>query len=573
MSAPIFSRQPIDPRLKKPVHDERHIRIICIGAGASGLLLAYKLQRSFDKYDLVVYEKNEDIGGTWYENKYPGCACDVPSHTYTWSFEPKKDWSSVYAGSAEIKQYFTDFANKYELLKYVKLNHTVSSAIWNERAGNWDVEVRKGEDGSVVKDRCDILINAAGFLNAWRIPGIEGLENFKGKVLHTARWDETVDLTDKHVGLIGNGSSGIQVLPAIAPKVKMVTTFIRSETWVAPAQGLAQHVYTPEERHVFETDPQAFLEYRKTLETGFSSIFGIWIGNSAMQKATTAAMRKAMQKALNNEALEWIIPQWGYGCRRFTPGVGYLEALASEKVQVVKGGVVAATEDGCVCDDGKEYPVDIIICATGFDTSFKPRFPIIGRAGVDLRDAWDHEPKCYLGVAAANMPNYFTFTGPSSPLGNGPLLVAMEAQADYMLKFINRYQTENIHSFSPKAEVIDEWVEFKNNFMKDSTWGQGCKSWYKNSDGVVTALWPGSSLHYLEVLRDPRYEDWDFKSNGNRFNFVGNGYSQTESDMTADWAYYITDHDDSPHLSRSKYRKALTKSGTMKHEMSDEVLF
>ncbi|PPQ63112.1 hypothetical protein CVT24_005823 [Panaeolus cyanescens] len=564
MSAPISA--PRDPRLTKPVHDERHVRIICIGAGASGLLFAYKLQRSFENFDLVLYEKNEAIAGTWHENVYPGCACDIPSHTYTWSFEPSKDWPSVYANSRDICNYFTTFASKHELSKYWKLNHEVRKAVWDDKAGRWDVEIANLKDGTTVHDHCHFLINGSGVLNNWKMPDITGFDKFKGVVLHTARWDNSVDLTDKHVGLIGNGSSAIQVLPAIAPKVKKVTTFIRTPTWVAPVQGLEQHVYTAEERKLFATDPEAFLAYRKRQETATSNLFGIFISGSEVQKAISEDMRARMKAALNNESLEWIVPNFGVGCRRLTPGVGYLETLGSDKVQVVKGGVVSLTENGCVCDNGQEYPVDILICATGFDTTFKPRFPIIGQGGIDLRDAWAKEPKSYFGVGAPHIPNYFTFLGPNSPVGNGPVLIAMEAQADYMLKFLNRYQTENIHSFVPKIEAVDDFIAIKNDFMSRSTWVESCKSWYKDVNNNVTALWPGSTLHYLEVMREPRYEDWEFKTKGNRYKFFGNGFSQTESDATADLAYYLTDRDDSPYLSRSKERKIFSKSGTVNRE-------
>jgi cation diffusion facilitator CzcD-associated flavoprotein CzcO len=209
-------------RSQKPIHEERHLKVICIGAGASGLQLAYKLQRSFENFDLIVYEKNVDLGGTWLENKYPGCvsspalyhpvtnpnircACDIAAHIYTWSFEPNPTWSSMYAGSDEISQYFQNFTQKYGLAKYCKFNHQVSRAAWNTKMGRWDVEVTNLAEGTTILDSCDFLINAGGVLNSWRWPDIPGLKDFKGVLLHTARWDPTVDLSGKHVGLIGNG--------------------------------------------------------------------------------------------------------------------------------------------------------------------------------------------------------------------------------------------------------------------------------------------------------------------------------------------------------------------------------
>jgi cation diffusion facilitator CzcD-associated flavoprotein CzcO len=219
--------------LQAPIYSERPMRIICIGAGASGLVFAYKLQRSFGNFSLTVYEKNKEISGTWFENRYPGsvlhypaanllcravrhqrlltssrrCACDVAAHNYTWSFEPKPDWSAVYAGSPEIYKYFNDFADKYDVRKYIKMEHQIVGARWNDEAGGWDVEVKNLSSGLVVHDFCNILVNAGGILNAWKWPEIPGLESFKGPKLHTAHWDDSVDLDGKSVGLIGNGYS------------------------------------------------------------------------------------------------------------------------------------------------------------------------------------------------------------------------------------------------------------------------------------------------------------------------------------------------------------------------------
>lgn len=225
-------------RANAPIHLEKKLRIVCIGAGASGLLFAYKIQRNFRNIDLVVYEKNEEVAGTWWENKYPGCACDVPAHNYTWSFEPKKDWSAVYAGSGEIFDYFDTFSKKYGLKKYCKTLHQVTKASWDEQTGGWHVNVHDIANNVDHQDYCDILINAGGILNAWRWPAIPGLEKYKGELLHTANWDSSVDLTGRHVGLIGNGSSGIQVLPAIIPHIGKVTTFIREPSFVSPVPGL-----------------------------------------------------------------------------------------------------------------------------------------------------------------------------------------------------------------------------------------------------------------------------------------------------------------------------------------------
>jgi hypothetical protein len=361
-------------------------------------------------------------------------------------------------------------------------------------------------------------------------------------------------------------SSGIQVLPKVQPITNHVTTFIREPTWVSPVQGLEQHIYSAEERRDFEQKPGVLTEYRKNIERGLNGQFGIFLKNTRPNLDTREYFIEQMKEKLHNQYLEErLIPQWAVGCRRLTPGVGYLESLGKENVTVVYGEINSVTEKGCLCDNGTEYPVDVLICATGFDTTFKPRFPLIGPDGNNLQDEWREEAQSYLGVAAAGFPNYLIFLGPNSPIGNGPVLSAIEAQADHMIKLIDRYQTHNIRTFAPTREAVSDFIAHKDSFMTRSVWADPCRSWYKNRpDGPITALWPGSTLHYIECLMELRLEDWDIKYSGNRFAWLGNGYSQTELDETADWGYYIRDRDDDPPASRAGKRKVLSKSGTVK---------
>jgi cation diffusion facilitator CzcD-associated flavoprotein CzcO len=356
------------------------------------------------------------------------------------------------------------------------------------------------------------------------------------------------------------------VLPTIQPKVSKVTTFIREPTWVSPVQGLEQHVFSDQEKYEFATKPGKLLEYRKTVEAGLNGQFGIFLKNTQINTETHDYMKSQMQEKLQNPYLEErLIPEWSVGCRRLTPGVGYLEALGKPNVKTVYGEILEITEKGCKCDDGNEYPVDVLICATGFDTGFKPRFPIIGPDGKNLQDVWSGTAESYFGLAAPGFPNYLIYLGPNCPIGNGPVLCAIECQADYICKLLDRYQTHNITQFSPKQEAVDDFIAHKDFFMKRTVWEDPCRSWYKAAgpEGKVTALWPGSTLHYMEAIQDLRLEDWDIKYEGNRFAYLGNGYSQTEIDPTADWAYYIREYDDGEPLSLAGRRKLQNKSGTV----------
>jgi hypothetical protein len=334
---------------------------------------------------------------------------------------------------------------------------------------------------------------------------------------------------------------------------------------VSPVQGLEQHVFTDKERLDFATKPNTLVEYRKNVERGLNGQFGIFLKGTNTNNETEAYFRQQMSDKLSNPYLEErLIPNWHVGCRRLTPGVGYLEALGKENVEVVYGEINSISEKGCVCDNGKEYPVDVLICATGFNTSFKPRFPVVGPDGTNLQDAWKDEAQSYFGIAAAEVPNYLIFLGPNCPIGNGPVLSAIECQADYMLKIIDRFQTNNINTFAPKAEAVKDFISHKNDFMHRTVWNDPCRSWYKGRpDGPVTALWPGSTLHYIEALMELRLDDWDIKYNGNRFAWLGNGYSQTELDPTADWAFYIREKDDDEPFSRGRQLQLINKSGTV----------
>ena len=363
------------------------------------------------------------------------------------SFEPNPYWSSTYVGTDEIQQYFLRFTEKYDLRKYCQFNKRVSRAEWDNVKGQWNVQVTDLKTGNSVHDWCHFLINAQGVLNNWKWPDIPGIDKFEGKILHTAKYDRSLDLTDKTVALLGTGyvnennffhpstdtfkssSSAIQTLPAILPKVKSVITFNRSASWVLPTQGFAQHFYTDEEKQTFASDSKKLEQHRRELDSSLNELFPLFLKDSLFQKTFTSNMRDTMaQKLVGSDLQDKVIPKWGVGCRRITPGVGYLEALVHEKTKVVSYGVKEITPKGCKSDDEKEYPVDVIICATGFNVSYLPRFPVIGFNGVSLEDAWKNEPNNYLGFAVAEFPNYFIVVGPNSPVGNGPVLICIGKQ-------------------------------------------------------------------------------------------------------------------------------------------------
>ncbi|KAJ2893748.1 hypothetical protein MKZ38_008285 [Zalerion maritima] len=428
-----------------------------------------------------------------------------------------------------------------------------------------------------------VLVNASGILNAWRYPAIPGIDSFRGTLVHSAAWPENLDLEGKVVGLIGNGSSGIQILPAVKKQAKKLVTFIREATWIAPPLGDTYQPYSEEDKRRFAEDGAYHIETRKKSEDRANGAFGIFHSGSEDQAHTRAYMEETMRTKLQNPGLEKVlIPGWAVGCRRLTPGTSYLESLNDENVSVVFGEITHITQTGVICGNGKgEHHVDVLICATGFDTTFKPRFPLVGSSGDALATVWKgtstlyllplarrwaalhlldlgfsalnatsrvDEPKGYLGVAVDKFPNYFFTLGPNCPIGNGPVLIAIEAEVDYIISMLSKFQKENIRSFDVKTEAVRDFNDWKDSFMEETIWSEPCRSWYKigSASGKILALWPGSTLHYLDAIREPRWEDWEFRyESENRFAYLGNGHSSAEA-LGLDLSSYIRGSDDSP---------------------------
>ncbi|KAF3401649.1 putative sterigmatocystin biosynthesis monooxygenase stcW [Penicillium rolfsii] len=516
----------------RPLHANRHLRVVCIGAGASGIYLAYRLKKLFTDYTLNVYEKNSGIGGTWWENRYPGCACDVPAHNYTFSFEPKWNWSSTYASAAEICDYLSDFVDKYDLRSYIHCQHKVVGAHWDELQTEWVVQVQTASQSIIVR-RCDFLIGATGILNAWHWPDIPGLEAFKGKLVHSARWNSDIELTGKRVGIIGNG------------RAEHVTTFFRQASWVCEMPGTEYRSYSAEEQQAFRDTPGLLLSMRKQVGAALDSLFPLMIRDSVAQTETCRLAREQMEQRIADERLaRTLIPNYPLGCRRITPGPGYLEALRQPNVTALIGEISQVTASGCVVD-GVEHPLDVLICATGFDTSFQPRFPVIGRDYTNLAEEWIDEPRSYLGVAVNKYPNFFTFLGPNSFFAGGSIMFIIELQGSYMMEILNRWQKEGICTFEPKKDAVDDFIEYKDRVMQNTVWTTACRSWHKSAKGQIIGLWPGSPLHCMEVLASPRYDDYHVTYVGqNRFEYLGNGLSQIELNSFADPTYYLRENDD-----------------------------
>ncbi|KAF4999687.1 hypothetical protein FDECE_11441 [Fusarium decemcellulare] len=509
-----------NPLQDQAIDQPRPIKVICIGAGFSGILTAIRFPQRIPNLELTIYEKNADIGGTW----YAGVGCDVPSHVYQYSFAGNPNWTKFYAGGAEIQKYLKDVAWRYDVERYVRLQHRFEKADWDEAAQKWVVTVTDLKNNTVVTDTADILVKGTGILNKWKWPEIKGLQTFKGHLMHTAGWDPKFDWTDKRVALIGAGSSGIQVLPHIQPKAKHVFHFMRGKTWISPVSYAAEvsggvnRDFTPQDRKNFTDNPQKYMEYRHLVEGVMNKSQLSTFRGSDVQKQfwveSDSFMRRMLEK--RPEIYKSLIPSFPPGCRRLTPGPGYLEALVQDNVTFIGAGIRNVTENGLVDTNGDFHEVDAIICATGFDYSWSTKdTPITGRGGVTLEKMWDPCPEAYMGATVPNIPNFFMYLGPAGSPGSGSFLTMLEFVVEYIIKCVKKLQREYISSLEPTMEAHTDFCRHADKYFE------------KTIFTYPASIWPGSSVHAQRAMENPRFEDFHYvrmpEAEGNRFNWFGNG--------------------------------------------------
>lgn len=490
------------------------LRVACVGAGASGLCLAYKMERMLvpGSWELTLFEKNANFGGTWYENTYPGVACDIPSHLYTFTFDPNPEWSYYFAYGDEIQRYFENFADRFGSRKYMKLNMKVVECRWIQERSIWEITVEDQITKETWKDWAHCVVNGTGILNNWKWPEIEGLHDFKGPLMHSASWNHDVDFKDKTAAVIGTGSTSVQIVPQLQQICDKVQVYMRSPTWISPPFGASalasdlqkgaetdpghrQYKFTEEDKKKFRENPEYHLHFRKRIEAEINGLFGMYRQGSDLsnlfRKVITDEMHRRMGPG-HEELKSFIIPKWAPGCRRISPGDGYLEALVQPNVETIFGGIKKVTADGIVTEDGIEHKCDILVCATGFQVAFKPAFKVINGQGKSIQDDWGDGVNLYFGVSAPRFPNYYTIVGPGATWSNGTLLPSIETTIEYSVKCMRKMQHETIESMSVKQEALDDIYAHFDEFHKNTVWKEECRSWFK--DGKVKNriyLWPG----------------------------------------------------------------------------------
>lgn len=472
------------------------LRFIVIGAGMSGILAAIRLKDA-GQTDFVVYEKGSSIGGTWRENRYPGLTCDVPAHCYTYSFAPHADWSAFYAPGPEIKAYFEKVVDDFGVRDFIRLNHEVTACEWD--GSRWQVTLADG-----TRDSADIIIAASGVLHHINDPQIAGKESFAGAMFHSARWDDSVALEGKRIGVIGNGSTGVQIITALADVASTLVHFQRSPQWVMPVQ---QFAYSDEDRAAFRADPSKI----DAIRFGDDYWGGIRRFNSAIVDPNSPAMQEIeelcqrnLEESVRDPVLrEKLRPNYRAACKRLIYSWSYYDAVQKPNVAVEVGQIDRIETDGIRMKDGSFHPLDVIVLATGFraDRFIRPT-TVKGAGGADLDELWKERPTAHYAVTLPGFPNFFMLNGPTGPVGNFSLIDIAEKQWDYVAQLMEPIVKGEASTVEPTCEAHADYDRRRAEAARDTIFGSGCTSWYLDKDGVPLT-WPWSYDAFAEAMARP----------------------------------------------------------------------
>jgi cation diffusion facilitator CzcD-associated flavoprotein CzcO len=488
----------------KPQESPKKLDVVIAGAGFGGLCMAIQLRKEGND-DFVLLEKGHDVGGTWRENSYPGCACDVQSHMYSYSFSPKNDWSKRYAPWNEIQNYILETTENFGIRPFCRFNQEVTAAVFDDASGRWTVTTQSG-----TVYHCRHFILASGPLHVPQIPNIKGLENFKGRVFHSAQWDHDYDLTGKNVVSIGTGGSAIQYCPEIAPKVKQLYVFQRTPAWVLPRDD---RKYLSVEKTAFKLIPgwRRLHRYRLywTNESRVWPMFHPSVAKSLSQIAKAWIRFQVKDKSIAKK----LTPDYTIGCKRILISNKYYPMFNRDNVELVTDGIQEIKANSIITRDGQERPVDCIILGTGFVVDpriYMREFELKGRNGRDLRNDWKDLPEAYYGTAVSGYPNLWMLVGPNTGLGHNSIIFMIEAQVQYILNCMKAIEERESDYMDVKPEAQASFNTALQTLMKGTVWSSGCQSWYQQADGRNATLWPKSTWRYWLETLNVKAHDYQF---------------------------------------------------------------
>lgn len=484
----------------------RKLRYAVVGAGMAGILAAIRLKQRGE--DFTVFEKAAKIGGTWRENRYPGLTCDVPAHAYTYSFEPYAEWQAYYATGAEIQDYFEKVVDKHDLRPSIRFNAEVTALDWNATTSQWALEAADG-----TRDTFDVVIAASGVLHHPNLPDIEGLDSFAGPAFHTARWDDSAAIEGAKVGLIGSGSTGIQIVTAINKTVERLVHFQRSPQWVMP---VPQFRYTDEEREAFRNDP-ALIDAIRFADEYIGNVRrftdAITDFDSPEIRQIEDICRQHFEASIRDPELkEKLRPNYRAACKRLIYSWCYYEEVQHPAVHVETGRIARVEPNGVRMEDGTFHELDTLILATGFkaDRFIRPA-GVTGENGLTLDEFWQERPTAHYAVTLPHFPNFFMLNGPTGPVGNFSLIDIAERQWDYIDQLIDLLRSGEASAVAPKAEAHAEYEARRIAAARHTIFGSGCTSWYLDATGVP-ASWPWSYDAFADAMSRPVLDEYAIRA-------------------------------------------------------------
>ena len=470
----------------QPDHD-----VLIIGSGFAGLAMAQRLMRA-GRDDFLILERGDSVGGTWRDNHYPGCACDIPSHLYSFSFAPNPEWTRMYASQPEIRGYLERTATEVGARPHLRFGATVTAAELDERTGLWNVSVN-GDETITAR----VVVSGIGGLSNPSYAQVPGLETFKGASFHSAEWDHDFDFTGKRVAVIGTGASAIQFVPRIAPQVKQLHLFQRTAPWIIPKRD---RPIPRAERALYRRFPSAQRAYRRFIYWALESRVLAFSLEPRIMKLAGRLTRLHIRRQIADPKLRrTVTPNYVMGCKRILISNDYYPALDRDNVDVVTDGVERVTETGIVTADGRELEVDAIIHGTGFKVhDMLSGFRITGRDGADLEQVWaERGMQAHRGTALAGFPNLFFLLGPNTGLGHNSIIHMIESQAHYVSELLRSMDAERAWSAEPRPEAQERFNHELQAGLDGAVWSQGgCRSWYLDAEGRNTVLWPDFTYRF-----------------------------------------------------------------------------
>jgi cation diffusion facilitator CzcD-associated flavoprotein CzcO len=485
------------------MEQQQHLDVVILGAGVSGLCMGIKLIEA-GVPSFAIFEKSQDVGGTWLDNSYPGAGCDVPSHLYSFSFEPNPEWSRAFSPQPEIQRYLRRCAEKYDLLTRIRFGTEIAGARFDEHAGLWHIRTSTGEEITA-----KALVSGLGQLNRPHVPDLPGLASFEGTSFHSARWDHQHDLAGERVAVIGNGASALQFIPEIAKTAQRVTVFQRSANWVIPRND---RKFSEADKARFRRHPLLVRALRAFIWSMLEIRFLAFLRESWFSRRMTRMATAYLHAQVSDPVLRAkLTPDYPIGCKRILISDDYYQALVRPNVEVVTESIERVTQHEVVTKDGVARPADTIVFGTGFETTgFLAPLTIEGLGGAKLDEIWRDGATAYLGLTVAGFPNLFLLYGPNTNLGHNSIIFMIECQVGYAVQCIAELRRRHASWLDVRRDVMDGYNHRLQAALAKTTWTAGCSSWYKTASGKVVNNWSGFTTDYWRRTRHPNWRDYRF---------------------------------------------------------------